>query len=135
MYRSLMIFTCLVLLSHQSFAFAWCNDDKLETLIKCLVKTFDVEDWTEQLNERLACVKIAYCTPRPWDHLDYKSGLVRNFAECMETIPGTHSVHGTAQLIKMQKIKDYICRKNLADDLPAGMRFYASFILQNTFDE
>ena len=47
MYRNLMILTCLVFLSRQSFAFAWCNDDNLETLIKCLVKTFDVEDWTE----------------------------------------------------------------------------------------
>ena len=138
MYHRFVILSCLLCFFSQSYAIDWCscNDDCLDTLLKCLLETFVVDDWTEQLNQRLECAKEAYCTPKPWDILDSKLKLINNFAKCMETIPGVQSFQArfNFQLEKVQQIEEYKCRRALVDGLPAELKVYWSILLQTPLD-
>ena len=118
---------------NESYAIDWCscNDDCLDALLKCLLKTFDVHDWTDQLNLRLHCAKEAYCTPKPLDILDSKLRLINNFAECMETIPGVQEFEiEDFQLENLQKIGEFKCRNELVEGLPDKLKVWWSVLLQ-----
>ena len=94
-----------------------------------------MDDWTEQLNQRLECAKEAYCTPKPWDIWDSKLKLINNFAKCMETIPGVQSFQArfNFQLEKVQQIEEYKCRRALVDGLPAELKVYWSILYTDQF--
>ena len=136
MFQQFVIFSCLICLFNESYAIDWCScdDNCLDGLLQCLLKTFDVHDWTDQLNLRLHCAKQAYCTPRPWDILDSEIRIINNFAECMETIPGVQEFEIEArfnfQLENLQKIGEFKCRNELVEGLPDKLKVWWSVLLQ-----
>ena len=136
-----IILSCLICLFNESYAIDWCScdDNCLDGLLQCLLKTFDVHDWTDQLDLRLHCAKQAYCTPKPWDILDSKLRLINNFAECMETIPGVQKFEVEArfhfQLQTMQKIEEYKCRRALVEGLPDELKVWWSILLQTSLTQ
>ena len=160
MFQQFVIFSCWICLFNQSYAIDWCscNDDCLDGLLHCLLKTFDLQgqhktpkrassnhscpdlhDWPDQLNLRLHCAKEAYCTPKPLDILDSKLRLINNFAECMETIPGVQKFEVEArfhfQLQTMQKIEEYKCRRALVEGLPDELKVWWSILLQTSLTQ
>ena len=125
MFQQFVILSCLLCLFNESYAIDWCScdDNCLDGLLQCLLKTFDVHEWTDQLDLRLHCAKQAYCTPKPWDILDSEIRIINNFAECMETIPGV-------QLENLQKIGEFKCRNELVEGLPDKLKVWWSVLLQ-----
>ena len=125
MFQQFVILSCLICLFNEIYAIDWCScdDNCLDGLLQCLLKTFDVHDWTDQLDLRLHCAKQAYCTPKPWDILDSEIRIINNFAECMETIPGV-------QLENLQKIGEFKCRNELVEGLPDKLKVWWSVLLQ-----
>ena len=136
MFQHFVILSCLICLFIEIYAIDWCSCDEncLDGLLQCLLKTFDVHDWTDQLDLRLHCAKQAYCTPKPLDILDSEIRIINNFAECMKTIPGVQEFEIEArfnsQLQNLQKTGEFKCRNELVEGLPDKLKVWWSVLLQ-----
>lgn len=110
-----------------------CPDNIFESLKECLIAEGNIGqlnglDWTEVLNQRIECSKVGLCKPWPWQLLDKKIKLVRDYAKCMNGINGIIEAWkaidliqphpNDAELHKMVVLEYRRCRKNLSDNFP-----------------
>ena len=68
---------------HEHF---WCPKNLLESLVNCLFHCHQliiVDDEIEGVRCRVACTKENYCIRKPWDLLNRKMALAREYTKCM----------------------------------------------------
>ena len=76
----------LVLIVKENHADFWCPKNLLESLVNCLFHCHQliiVDDEIEGVRCRVACTKENYCIRKPWDLLNRKMALAREYTKCM----------------------------------------------------
>ena len=74
----------LVLIVKENHADFWCAKNILERLVNCLFHCDQlVSDEIEQIRCRIECAKENYCIRKPWDLLNRKMALAREYTKCM----------------------------------------------------
>ena len=110
-----------MVLPKESYAVFWCSKVVLHTLIKCLLDT-NIKptipftyDKVEEFIRRFECAQDADCTPKPWHILKPKIRLLRTYVGCMEQWETN---------IATKILREYYCRKKLANYLPNDLEMY-----------